>query len=165
MKYQKIHVTSLQGFTLIELMTVVLIVAIVASIGAPSFQKMVANRQAERLRSELQLDISFARSQSVTFSDQVTVTPLADNWDTGWQVLRGTTELRNRGSADNPMADSGTITSADFSTATPLTFDRQGRATTTGSIRILVDNCYGDRDYTLSINQIGQIVVAEATCP
>ena len=157
---------SLQGFTLIELMTVVLIVAIVASIGAPRFQKMVANRQAERLRSELQQDISFARSQSVTFSDQVTVTPLADNWDTGWQVLRGTTELRNpwqRGQPDGGFRNH--YISRLSALATPLTFDRQGRATTTGSIRILVDNCYGDRDYTLSINQIGQIVVAEATCP
>lgn len=146
-------------------MVVLIIIGIAVSAAMPSMRASIANSQADRLKSELQLDLGFARSQSITLSDSISVQPISGSWDTGWRILRGTTELRNRGGTDNPIAESGTITSADFSTATPVTFDRQGRATTTGSIRILVSDCTGSRDYSLSINQIGQIVIAEVKCP
>lgn len=155
----------IRGVTLLELMTVLSVVGIMLSVALPSMKGITANNEASRLINELKLDISFARSQAVSLSDTVQVIPIT-NWSNGWRVVQGgVTELRARGSAANPIADSGTIRSTDFSTTVPITFDANGRATNTGTLTLLVADCIGNKNFTLSINQIGQIIVSEAACP
>ena len=151
------------GMTLIELMIALSIIAILAAVGGPAMSGMIQNRNADALRDTLEMDMAFARSQAVVLANTVSITPLSGNWDTGWQILQGATLLRQRGSAAQPVAESGTL-SATYTAENPLSFDNQGRATT-GSVIVAINGCRGDHRYTININFIGQTVVNTGVCP
>lgn len=74
---------NLRGFTLIELMVVIAVLAIISSIAAPSFKSFIANTQirttAESIRNGLQL----ARIEAVKRNQKVSFTL---NSDTSWLV-------------------------------------------------------------------------------
>ena len=83
------------GFTLIELMIVVVIVAIFVTVGVPNFRNLISDNrlatQANRLVSSLQL----ARSEALKLRTPVSVCRStngsscagAGNWETGWLVF------------------------------------------------------------------------------
>lgn len=167
MKWNNVQTPSafLRGVTLVELMVVVSIVAILLSVSIPSLKSMNANNTASRLINELKLDIGFARSQAISLSTTIQIIPINGSWSNGWRVLQGATELRSRGSTSNPIADSGVISSTDYNSGTPITFDNRGRAQSTGSLTLHVPYCSGNKVFKLSINQIGQLIQQESACP
>lgn len=84
------------GFTLIELMIVIVIVAIFVTVGVPSFQNMIKDNrlvtQANRLVSSLQL----ARSEALKLGTPVSVcrttngttcAGVGESWESGWLVF------------------------------------------------------------------------------
>lgn len=160
---QRRAISSISGFSLIELMIVLVVIAIAAGIAMPQIRSISANGKADALSRELHQDIAFARNQAVSNSQTITILPLANDWNQGWEVLQGANVLRSRGTPNTPKAQSGTITSG-YSRTTPISFDRRGRSSASNNIRIQVPGCTGDRVYTLSINNIGQILVARTSC-
>jgi len=162
--YSQVKPSNMAGFTLIELMVIIAILGILFSAATPSVRTMFINHEADGLLSELELDIQFARNQAITRTNLIMIRPINGNWNTGWQVIDGIEVLRQRGSTDLPIADLGGLTSDDYSTSNPLTFDRQGRVDTAGEFRIQVPGCTGERNITLSIQFLGQIVVSRADC-
>ena len=53
------------GFTLIELMVVVVIAAVLVTLAAPSFREMIARNRLEGVASEFFTDLQYARSEAV----------------------------------------------------------------------------------------------------
>lgn len=88
---------NLKGFTLIEAMVVVAMVAILAVLAMPSFIGMIANQRVKSTAQELQTLFQFARAEAVYKRKQVTVVP---NSSQRWQakdsaaVLRGGRPVR-----------------------------------------------------------------------
>lgn len=62
------------GFTLVELMIVIVLVAIGATLAAPSFTKMVARKRVEGVAAELATDFHYAKSEAVARNTPVRVT-------------------------------------------------------------------------------------------
>lgn len=153
---------SARGVTLIELMVVIAVAAVLLTVAVPSMQTFTVNRTADRLTQELQLDLAYARNQAITLSQEVIIEP-NNNWSTGWRIRQGLLTIREKGSANNPMADAGIIV-ATYTAAAPLRFDAQGRANAQGSFTIDVPDCTGNRERTISINFIGQMVTQEGAC-
>ncbi|MGA6876945.1 GspH/FimT family pseudopilin [Acinetobacter sp. AND/436] len=54
-----------QGFTLIELMVTIAVLAIVAMMAAPSFQAIVSNQQLQRSTETLLQEIKVARTEAI----------------------------------------------------------------------------------------------------
>lgn len=159
-----------RGVTIIELMIVLIVTAIMFSVASPQFQSFGANRRSDRLIQELQLDLSYARNQAITRAKTISVAPLATGWNDGWTIKEGANLLRQRGNSSQPISASGSITSADITTGSPLQFDAQGRAvsngsSTIGTITIKEPHCTGNRVRNLSVNYIGQVVITETACP
>jgi type IV fimbrial biogenesis protein FimT len=83
------------GFNVIELMVVLAIVGISATIGLPSFAPLITKLRMEGQISELVAGLNFARSEAVKRGLQVSVCPSTDaltcaattSWSSGWIVL------------------------------------------------------------------------------
>jgi len=83
------------GFTLIELIVVVAIVAILVTIAVPSFQTFLLNNRMAAQANDLISSLNFARSEAVTRAANVRVcagtscpsaSASATSWATGWLV-------------------------------------------------------------------------------
>jgi type IV fimbrial biogenesis protein FimT len=72
---------SSRGFTLIELMITVAILAILLGIGVPSFVDFIRNNRASTQANELATALNLARSEAVKRGLPVTLrSPVAPNW-------------------------------------------------------------------------------------
>ena len=76
-----------QGFTLIELMVVLALIAILASLAAPSFQRSIAQRKISEVASDLMVSALQARSAAITNNQQSIVQPMdTSDWSRGWRI-------------------------------------------------------------------------------
>lgn len=95
------------GFSLIELMVVVAIVAILAALGAPSFVGMLRSNRLSAAASSLQVSLSLARSEAIKLGADARVTVAANTtaglWTNGWTVFVDGTGTANASIA--PTAD------------------------------------------------------------
>lgn len=100
------------GFTAIELMVVVSIVAILAALAAPSFTPLIEKWRVRESAEQLQTTLYYARSEAIKRGGQVVIQKIPNNtngcssasyageWDCGWIVCHDTN-------------DSGTCTATD----------------------------------------------------
>ena len=77
----------LAGFTLIELMVVVAMVAILAALAAPSLRQFSAHQALSTAVSELVSAAMNARSLAISRNAPVVLEPLSGNdWTSGWRI-------------------------------------------------------------------------------
>ncbi len=81
-----------RGFTLLELIIVLIISMLLITIGIPGFQTLIQNNRLTTVASSIQNQLLFARSQSVGLINYVTVCPLesnscTNNWIKGIDVF------------------------------------------------------------------------------
>ena len=82
------------GHTLLEMMAVVAMIAIMASIGAPLLQQQLAGRDVENVAWRFIKHAQFAR-QAALFGDGLTVhiVPVEHQWSRGWRVIKTEKQL------------------------------------------------------------------------
>lgn len=85
-----------KGFTLIELMVVVALAAIMASLAAPSFKSFVSAQRIKTAASDFVMTAIFARSEAIKRNADVTIAPATagvTGWKAGWTVEVGGTQI------------------------------------------------------------------------
>ncbi|MEO0574912.1 MAG: GspH/FimT family pseudopilin [Pseudomonadota bacterium] len=83
------------GYTVLELMLAVAIVAIVAGFAVPSFLSTIRANRTVTINNELVSALTLARSEAIKRGNRVTVCPTADQvsclaggtWESGWIVF------------------------------------------------------------------------------
>ena len=104
------HAHRASGFTLPELLSVVAIVAILASVAAPAFSSMVAGARARSASSELYAALSRARSEAIKRNAEVTLAPaMARQWQSGWSIAAAAGSKLE----DHPAVKGATLTGPD----------------------------------------------------
>jgi type IV fimbrial biogenesis protein FimT len=76
------------GHTLLEMMAVVAIVAIVASMGAPLLQQQLAEREVETVALRFIQHAQFARQAALFSGAHIHIAPLEYQWSRGWKVIQ-----------------------------------------------------------------------------
>lgn len=82
------------GFTLIELMVTIAILAIISMIAAPSFTPLMERWRVRGAAEELQSTIYYARSEAIKRGGGVTITATGGDWAGGWVVAGGGSTLQ-----------------------------------------------------------------------
>ncbi|MGX4641342.1 GspH/FimT family pseudopilin [Massilia sp. SYSU DXS3249] len=97
------------GFTMPELMTVVAILAILASLAAPAYTKMVASMRSRSVSSDLHAALSLARSEAIKRNAEVSLLPVsARQWQFGWSIADPNNAARKLD--DHPPVPGATVT-------------------------------------------------------
>lgn len=79
-----------RGFTLIEMMVVLVIIAIIFSIGIPSFDDLIKRNSVESLQMKLASAVSSARAEAAARNSVISLCPSNDavscsgSWNDGW---------------------------------------------------------------------------------
>jgi len=91
------HTRSEHGFTLVELMITIAILAIVMSLAVPAFRNMIQENRATTAANELVSALALARSEAIARNRPITVCrrkantaecESGTNWGTGWLVAQ-----------------------------------------------------------------------------
>ena len=110
-----------RGFTLVELLVVVAILATVLSASAPSFRTFLEGQQVKGMAYEITADLLLARSEALKRNASVTVVRDANGWNNGWTTATVVTNTRI--STRNAPAVAVTVSGAPAA----ITFDVNGR--------------------------------------
>jgi type IV fimbrial biogenesis protein FimT len=124
------------GFTIIELMTALVILGILVVLAIPSFNDLVLSTRIKGAASDIYGALTFAKSEAIKRNTNVTVGPLTagGQWVNGWQVVAGATVLATHGALSNLKVECPTGTACTQT----LTYARNGRLTS-GSVALNVD--------------------------
>ena len=88
------------GFTMVELVVGMSIVAILTAIAVPSFASLTASQRAKTAGAEIYSALLTTRSIAIQRNANVTLAPISGNWANGWQILdpaNPASALDNRG--------------------------------------------------------------------
>ena len=96
-----------RGFTLVEMMVVIALVAIISSVAAPGLRQFASGQRAKGITTDLMSDLLLARSEALKRNATVTVTPRSARWDLGWVVASGGVDIVTREPAADVVQFSG----------------------------------------------------------
>ena len=101
--------SDMSGFTLIEMIVVMVFAAIILTIAVPNFNTLIRNNTLATQANELVSALSLARSEAAARGDRVTVcrsldgatcNAAAGNWEDGWIIFQDTRQSGTVGVVD-----------------------------------------------------------------
>jgi type IV fimbrial biogenesis protein FimT len=147
-----------QGFTLLELMVAVAVLAVISALAAPSFKQLLAAQQVRVTAYNVVSDLVLARSEAVKRGENVTVTPTSSQWVNGWSI--------NVASTSEVIGRQGSVGNGVQFTASPssVTFDRNGRTSVITIVRFALTDG-GTHPRCVSLDPSGRPKSANTECP
>jgi type IV fimbrial biogenesis protein FimT len=164
------------GFSLLELMVGLAVVAILAGLAAPGFRTFINNNRVAAAQNDLVAALNLARSEAVRRSTTVTVCASSDgascataaDWATGWIVFRDPGAAGTVATSTDVLQKWGAISGGvKFTTASGLvqyqsTGTLVGAATT---VDISYTGCGGPNKRHLQVSLSGSISNQLQACP
>lgn len=167
-----------QGFSMIEMMIAMSLVAILSILAIPSMQQLINNSRSRSIASEFMSAVQFARSAAITRGNNVSICAAsntshtscgsASNWDNGWIVFNdpnsdGVLANNNDRLMVSEQLPSNTVINSSLAY---LTFNDMGfLASSGGNFGMYVSGCTADNSRSIAILSSGQATVAKIACP
>ena len=167
------------GFSLIELLVTVSLVAVVLALGIPSYQSITTSNRMAGEMNALMGDLQVARSEAVKQGSTVTICPTSSaaapyacsnsgNWSGGWVIFVGGSSATSSSPLRLQPALGGTdvLQSNSTTVVQAVSFNRNGFSTNTGSITLNDVNGTVDRRRCAVIGTAGHISLQSGSaCP
>jgi prepilin-type N-terminal cleavage/methylation domain-containing protein len=134
-----------QGVTLLELLTVVVIVAVVVSLALPSFTTLTRQSRVTNTANDLLAAVTFARGQAIDRQRPVSLRANGASWTLGWLVGVDPTRTPSSVTAANALKAGQGFNNVSIGTVPlSMTFQPDGSLVVTAGLvvplRIQIDN-------------------------
>ena len=144
------------GFTLVEMLVTISILAIILAIGAPAFKDLISSGNMVSNANSMIGAFNYARTEAIKRGGTVSVDQVvAADWTEGVRVSDGTGTLRLWPAFD----DAGTVSSAQAT----FSFSGTGEVNSAGVLDVC-DNRTGEEGMRVSILLSGVIISEKVTC-
>lgn len=148
-----------RGFTMIEMLVVVTILAIMAALAAPSMSRLIGQQRLKSAASDLQLAMVKARAEAIKRNVNVAVSATGGDWANGWTIPDPT------GSTAPALEVRGPTNGVSVSTsASQVVYTGTGRTTTaTAGSTFVFSSPNANSSRCLSIDLTGRPYLKEGS--
>lgn len=172
-----------QGFTLIEVMVSVVVIAVILAFAVPSMQLMQANSRMASAANDLATDLKQGRSEAIANRNNFTVSAQDGEWSKGWKVEFSISATAGEGAAlkvekilehsSLPLGVTVVTKSEDQTTiqsVNPLVFNgNTGRVTHNNQpVDVVFAVCDSKVDsesgYNVVLNRFGRVMIQRHVC-
>lgn len=172
--------TPQSGFTLVELLVTIAVLAIVLALGVPGYAKLVNHARLSSTTNDLISALALARSEAIRRGVRVTVcksaAPMSEEpvcqtrgtWQTGWIAFVDRNQTGQRDSDDQLLrvwqgTDRASISASNFNTYVSYMPDGRSRGPNnlaTGSLTI----CLAGNQRKIILNSTGRVRLQKELC-
>lgn len=150
-----------KGFTLIELMVTLAVIAVLVAVGLPQITGMSSSNRLSSYVNSLSGDISYARSEAINRNANVNITSIGGNWANGWTVTVVATGQQLRTAGPTPAG----FTIAEAGNIQTFTYSGEGLKTNNNPLTFTVCET-GTSSRLLEISAVGRVSFSRgAACP
>ena len=158
---------KLNGFTLVELMVAITIMAILLAVATPSFNDVLLGSKLSSYTNSFVASTTLARGEAIKRNDVVTLCVSINGtscgagtggWEQGWIVLHGTTLIQRQASIASgfKIIETGGLTT--------LTFQPTGVGATQASLKVCrATPTVGKQERVISISATGRASIQKTT--
>lgn len=168
--------TSARGFTLLELMTAITVMAVLLGIGVPAFTSIIRNSQIAAESSNLLSALTLARSEAMKRGVRVSVCAATDDleacagaadWSNGWIVFEddfGTAGVVDASDVVLQIWGAPANGVALTTVAKSMSFSRRARADFAGMFTVSKSGCTGDQKRQIEVGVSGRVSLKRIAC-
>ena len=122
-----------RGFTIIEILLVIVVIGVLLSIAAPSFVTFTSSQKVKTASFDMYAAMMFARSEAIKRRANVTITPVSSDFKNGWTI---TTTI---GGVDTTLRAQDALSGVTFTTtSTSVVYRLDGRLTVGTPVTVLI---------------------------
>ncbi|QEL64290.1 type IV fimbrial biogenesis protein FimT [Oryzomicrobium terrae] len=147
------------GFTLIEMMVALAVLAILIGIGVPSFSELIASQRARAATSALHDGLMLARSEAIkrNISVSLKTTDLA----AGWTII-----YKDASNNDVTLRSEPATPGLTFNPAAPtISYNGFGRLSAGANTKITVTARGSSKTRCVTVDTVGRPQISDGACP
>jgi type IV fimbrial biogenesis protein FimT len=152
------------GFTLVEMLTVLTVVGILAMTAAPSFSPLIASKRAEAAATDLYIALVTARGEATKRNADATLAPNTGGWQLGWQVsvIDPSDSSRTLTIEDHPVTNGVTL-----SGPASVVYQSSGRVQGSSNVSFVVTAVHGSstEQRWVCVDLSGRPLAKASSCP
>ena len=162
-----------QGFTLLELLVVIMVSLILVGIGTPTFTYLIQSNRAITQSTRWQSTIQYARSEAMKRGKDIYIVSASNsnNWSDGWYVHADDNGNGLYDASEELKVFQALPSTSVFSASISMvSFNRKGfvnalRTSDSYQWTLTQTVCSGDINREMTLYQSGQLRVSSTTCP